>query len=128
MTGDVTPAAGDPQAPGWGGLPWSGWLDFDKAHCGNLIPATPGIYRFRARAETSSHVRSRSAWSSRHAARETRASTRRSRGAATIRSLIVTAQPAGRVQETGRHSGAHGSIITGTRHPDDAGQARSGRR
>jgi hypothetical protein len=43
-----------------------------------------------ARAETSAHVRSRSAWSSRHAARETRASTRRSRRAAAIRSLIVT--------------------------------------
>ena len=51
MTGDVTPAAGDPQAPGWGGLPRSGWLDFDKAHRGHLIPATPGIYRFRARDE-----------------------------------------------------------------------------
>ena len=43
-----------------------------------------------ARAEASAHVRSRSAWSSRHAARETRASTRRSRRAASIRSLIVT--------------------------------------
>ena len=43
-----------------------------------------------ARAETSAHVRSRSACSSRHAARETRASTRRSRLAAPIRSLIVT--------------------------------------
>jgi len=43
-----------------------------------------------ARAETSAHVRSRSACSSRHAARETRASTRRSRRAAPIRSLIVT--------------------------------------
>ncbi len=39
MTGDVTPAADDPQAPGWGGLSWSGWLDFDKAHRGHLIPA-----------------------------------------------------------------------------------------
>ena len=43
-----------------------------------------------ARAETSAHVRSRSAWSSRHAARETRVRTRRSRRAASIRSLIVT--------------------------------------
>ena len=43
-----------------------------------------------ARAETSAHVRSRSARSSRQAARETRASTRRSRRAAAIRSLIVT--------------------------------------
>ncbi len=43
-----------------------------------------------ARAETSAHVRSRPAWSSRHAARETRVRTRRSRRAAAIRSLIVT--------------------------------------
>jgi len=43
-----------------------------------------------ARAETIARVRSRSACSSRHAARETRASTRRSRRAAAIRSLIVT--------------------------------------
>jgi hypothetical protein len=43
-----------------------------------------------ARAETSAYVRSRSACSSRHAAWETRASTRRSRRAAPIRSLIVT--------------------------------------
>ena len=43
-----------------------------------------------ARAETSAHVRSRPAWSSRHAARETRASTRRSRRPAAIRSLVVT--------------------------------------
>jgi hypothetical protein len=38
MTGDLTPAADDPRAPGWGGLLWSGWLDFDKAHGGHLIP------------------------------------------------------------------------------------------
>ena len=43
-----------------------------------------------ARAETSAHVRSRPACSSRQAARETRASTRRSRRAAAIRSLIVS--------------------------------------
>ncbi len=67
-----------------------------------------------ARAETSAHVRSRSACSSRHAARETRASTRRSRRAAAIRSLIVTRPACHRVQETGRRSGAHGSIVTGT--------------
>ena len=42
------------------------------------------------RAETSAHVRSRSACSSRHAARETRVKTRRSRRAVSIRSLIVT--------------------------------------
>lgn len=51
MTGDVTPAAGDPQAPDWGGLSWSEWQDFDEAHRGDVIPATPGIYRFRARDE-----------------------------------------------------------------------------
>jgi hypothetical protein len=39
------------QAADWGGLSWSGWLDFDKAHRGHLIPATPGIYRSRARDE-----------------------------------------------------------------------------
>jgi hypothetical protein len=41
-------------------------------------------------AETSAHVHSRSAYSSRHAARETRVRTRRSRRPASIRSLIVT--------------------------------------
>jgi len=43
-----------------------------------------------ARAETSAHTRSRPACASRHAARETRASTRCSRRPASIRSLIVT--------------------------------------
>jgi hypothetical protein len=43
-----------------------------------------------SRAETSAHVRSRSACSNRHAARETRVRTRRSRRPASIRSLIVT--------------------------------------
>ena len=43
-----------------------------------------------ARAETSAHTRSRSACSSRHAARETRVLTRRSLRATSIRSLIVT--------------------------------------
>ena len=47
MTGDITPAADDPQTPGWGGLSWSEWQDFDEAHRGKIIPATPGIYRFR---------------------------------------------------------------------------------
>jgi hypothetical protein len=41
-----------------------------------------------ARAGTSAHVRSRSACSSRHAARETRVRTRRSRRPASIRSLV----------------------------------------
>lgn len=51
MTGGITPAAGDPQATDWGGLRWSGWQDFEEAHRGKVIPATPGIYRFRARDE-----------------------------------------------------------------------------
>jgi len=51
MTGGITSAVGDPQGPEWGGLSWSEWLDFDEAHRGKLIPATPGIYRFRARGE-----------------------------------------------------------------------------
>ena len=34
-----------------GGLSWSEWQDFDEAHRGKVIPATPGIYRFRARGE-----------------------------------------------------------------------------
>ena len=51
MTGDMTSAAGNPQAADWGGLSWSEWQDFDEAHRGKVIPATPGIYRFRARGE-----------------------------------------------------------------------------
>jgi hypothetical protein len=51
MTGDITGAADDPQATDWGSLYWSEWHDFDKAHRGNLIPASPGIYRFRSRDE-----------------------------------------------------------------------------
>lgn len=51
MTGDIPGTADDPQAADWGGLSWSGWHGFDEAHRSNLIPATPGIYRFRARDE-----------------------------------------------------------------------------
>jgi hypothetical protein len=51
MTGDIAETASGPQAADWGGLSWSQWHDFDEAHRGNLIPATPGIYRFRARDE-----------------------------------------------------------------------------
>ena len=51
MTEGMTPTVSDPQAPEWGGLSWSGWQDFDLAHRGKVIPATPGIYRFRARDE-----------------------------------------------------------------------------
>jgi hypothetical protein len=51
MTGDMVSAADDPQAADWGGLSWSKWQDFDEAHRGSVIPATPGIYRFRARDE-----------------------------------------------------------------------------
>jgi hypothetical protein len=48
MTGEVTPTADDPQAADWGGLSWSQWQDFDEAHRTGVIPATPGICRFRA--------------------------------------------------------------------------------
>ena len=51
MTSGMTPAADDPQAADWGGLSWSQWQDFDEAHREKVIPATPGIYRFRARGE-----------------------------------------------------------------------------
>jgi len=51
MTGNITTAASDPQAADWGGLRWSEWQDFDEAHRGHVIPATPGLYRFRARGE-----------------------------------------------------------------------------
>jgi hypothetical protein len=51
MTGEVTPTAKAPQAADWGGLSWSEWQDFDEAHRGEVIPATPGIYRFRALGE-----------------------------------------------------------------------------
>ena len=51
MTGEIAGTADGPQAADWGGLSWSEWRDFDEAHRGKLIPATPGIYRFRARGE-----------------------------------------------------------------------------
>jgi hypothetical protein len=51
MIGEVTPTASDPQAADWGGLSWSQWQDFQDAHRGRVIPATPGVYRFRARGE-----------------------------------------------------------------------------
>jgi hypothetical protein len=51
LTGDSTDTAGDPQAPGWGGLSWSPWHDFDQARDDRLIPTTPGLYRFRATGE-----------------------------------------------------------------------------
>jgi hypothetical protein len=53
-------------------------------------PARVRIGAPSARAEASAHGRSRPACSSRHAARQTRASTRRSRRAVSICSLIVT--------------------------------------
>jgi hypothetical protein len=49
-----------------------------------------------ARAEASAQLRSRSACSSRHAARDTRRSTRRSRRQAAIRSVIATLIPCSR--------------------------------
>lgn len=46
-----TDAAGAPRAPEWGGLSWSPWHDFDRACGERLIPATPGLYRFRSAGE-----------------------------------------------------------------------------
>ena len=57
-------------------------------------PAGVRIGAPSARAEASAHARSRPACSSRHAARQTRASTRRSRRAVWICSLILT-RPSG---------------------------------
>jgi hypothetical protein len=51
MTGEVTPTTDDPQATDWGGLSWSPWQKFDEAHRDGAIPATPGLYRFRAKGE-----------------------------------------------------------------------------
>ena len=48
---DSTSAASDPQASDWGGLRWSPWHDFDQARDDRLIPATPGLYRFRSTGE-----------------------------------------------------------------------------
>ena len=53
-------------------------------------PARVRIGAPPARAEASAHARSRPACSSRHAARQTRASTRRSRRAVSICSLSLT--------------------------------------
>jgi hypothetical protein len=52
MTSDIEEPASNPQAANWGGLSWSEWQDFDEAHRRDLIPATQGLYRFRARGET----------------------------------------------------------------------------
>lgn len=43
----------DPQSTDWGGLAWSTWHDFDRARDERLIPATPGLYRFRVVREKS---------------------------------------------------------------------------
>lgn len=51
MTEGATSVGGDPQASDWGGLSWSEWSDFGDAYRRRIIPATPGIYRFRARNE-----------------------------------------------------------------------------
>jgi hypothetical protein len=39
----------DPQARSWGNLEWSPWVSFAEAVGTAMIPATPGLYRFRAR-------------------------------------------------------------------------------
>lgn len=48
MTVGVTPTGGLRRRTG-AALSWSEWQDFDEAHRGKVIPATPGIYRFPAR-------------------------------------------------------------------------------
>jgi hypothetical protein len=47
-SGSATGSHDDPQSRRWAGLAWSPWHDFDAAHQKKLIPATPGLYRFRA--------------------------------------------------------------------------------
>ena len=77
-----------------------------------------------ARAGASARARSRSACSSRHAARETRVRTRRSRRPASTRPLTSPAHRAGRVQGTGRRGGADGPVVKqlggGVDHPGAA--------
>jgi hypothetical protein len=51
VTSDSAGKASDPQTLDWGGLSWSPWHDFDEAREDRLIPATPGLYRFRATGE-----------------------------------------------------------------------------
>lgn len=41
----------DPASKSWGDLNWSPWTPFDRAVDEQLIPATPGIYRFRTGGE-----------------------------------------------------------------------------
>ena len=68
----------------------------DLVHPGRDEPRRAASVRIEtpsARAEASAQARSRSACSSRHAARDTRCSTRRSRRQAAIRSVIVTLTP-----------------------------------
>ena len=69
-----------------------------------------------ARADANAQLRSRSACSSRHAARETRASTRRSRRHVAVRSAIFmrTACPACTVQQSGHDGGSDDAVLTGT--------------
>ena len=75
-----------------------------------------------ARADANAHLRSRSACSSRHAARDTRSSTRRSRRHAAVRSAIFmhTACPTCTVQQSGHAGGVHGVVLTDT--PTTGGQ------
>ena len=69
-----------------------------------------------ARADASAQLRCRSAYSSRHAARDTRSSTRRSRRHAAVRSAIFmhTACPACTVQQSGHAGGSDDTVLTGT--------------
>lgn len=47
-SGNAAESHDDPQSRRWAGLDWSPWHDFDAAHQEKLIPATPGLYRFRS--------------------------------------------------------------------------------
>ena len=69
-----------------------------------------------ARTDASAQLRSRSACSIRHAARNTRSSTRRSRRHVAVRSAIFmhTACPACTVQQDGHAGGVHGVVLANT--------------
>jgi hypothetical protein len=73
------------------------------------------IETLSARAEASAQVRSRSACSRPHAARDTRCSTRRSRRQAAIRSVIVTLTP---LQVFSELDSPGGSVRRCYQHPE----------
>src|SRR5260370_4930455 len=89
---------------------------------GFTMPPAPPVSS-RPRADASAQLRSRSACSSRHAARDTRSSTRRSRRYVAVRSAIFmhTACPACTVQQSGHAGGVHGVVLTNTPSPGTNG-------